>query len=198
MWRAQGRQHGLERVVQRQQVGDAAAGAQHQHLLALQSVLRQQIQEGLEHAAVGGLVDGGGHDDHVGGLHGLDSGDQRGVAEFGPQNGLGGQVGHLDQAAVTAGGLQLGQGLAQQRRGTGGAGRAARNADDVHGEVRVVRSTGLHLSQPLDRDQRRKSVLDIRSARSGARTLHPRRGRGWISCRGSARKRQAPETANDQ
>jgi hypothetical protein len=146
MWRAQGRQHGLERVVQRQQVGDAAAGAQHQHLLALQSVLRQQIQEGLEHAAVGGLVDGGGHDDHVGGLHGLDSGDQRGVAEFGPQNGLGGQVGHLDQAAVTAGGLQLGQGLAQQRRGTGGAGRAARNADDVHGEVRVVRSTGFTLA----------------------------------------------------
>ena len=61
--RAERGQHGLERIVERQQVRGAAAGAEREHGLAAQRVGRQQVEEGLEQAAVRGLVDGRG-DDH--------------------------------------------------------------------------------------------------------------------------------------
>ena len=56
-------QHRPQRVVQRQHVVGAAAGGQRQHRLVLQRGLRQQVQEDLEHAAVGRLVDRRGHHD---------------------------------------------------------------------------------------------------------------------------------------
>ena len=130
---AQRLQHGPQRVIQRQHVVRAAARGQGQHGFALQGRLRQQIQKHLEHAAVGRLVDRGGHHQHAGLGHLVGSGHHGGVAKVGQQQGLGRQVADVDAVHQGAAGVQaLRHGIEQGGR-AGALGGAAGNQQGGHG-----------------------------------------------------------------
>ena len=97
--RAERGQHRLERVVERQQVRGAAAGAEREHGLAAQRVLRQQVEEGLQQAAVRGLVDGRGDHHQARRGHLLAGAADGRIVEVGAHQRRGGQVAQHDLAA---------------------------------------------------------------------------------------------------
>jgi hypothetical protein len=129
--RAQRRQHGLQRIVEREQVRGAAAGAQHQHGLAAQRVLRQQVEKGLEQAAVGRLVDRRGDHHQPRRGHLLTRATDGRIVEVGTHQRRRRQVAQDDLGPRLAVGEAI-EHVAQQGSGTGIRRRAAGECNDGH------------------------------------------------------------------
>ena len=53
----QGAEDGLQGIIDRQQVGDGAAGRQRQDNFAFQRALRQQVEQGFQGAGKRGFID---------------------------------------------------------------------------------------------------------------------------------------------
>ncbi len=128
-------QHGPQSVVERQHVVRAAAGGQRQHRLALERLLRQQVEEHLQHAAVGGLVHRRRHDQGPGVGHLFHRMGDGPVARVGQQQRLGGQVADVQPVDRRAAHRQSQGGGIEQRGGTRALRGASGDQEDGHGQA---------------------------------------------------------------
>jgi hypothetical protein len=135
MARAQRREHRLQAIFQRQEMGRAAAGRQRQDDLAGQGFLVQEVEQGLQPAGKRSLVDGRGDDHHAGGRHpGAQGGCRRaGIAAF--DQVLGRHVPQADLADLMSVARQRLGHMAQKRRGARARGRTACQGENGHGDV---------------------------------------------------------------
>lgn len=111
-------------------MGGGAAGGERKHGLAVESVLRQQVEERLEETRVRGLVDGSRDDDAVGAGEELDRLDDGGVGEVGAEERLGGQGADVEGYDVVALRFEPRVEMAQEPRRAGGGGGTSGNGED--------------------------------------------------------------------